>query len=59
MIKEQEQLEPIGSYGDGIRRILQIFLSRTAKGRFLLLDEFENGLHYTVQAKITNPTSRH
>jgi len=26
MIKEQEQLEPLGSYGDGIRRILQIFL---------------------------------
>jgi AAA15 family ATPase/GTPase len=52
-LKGQEQLEPLRSYGDGIRRILQIFLSLVqAKGRFLLIDEFENGLHYTLQSKV-------
>ncbi|MDM8557238.1 AAA family ATPase [Candidatus Parabeggiatoa sp. HSG14] len=52
-LKGQEQLEPLRSYGDGIRRILQLFLYLVqAKGRFLLIDEFENGLHYTVQPKV-------
>jgi AAA15 family ATPase/GTPase len=52
-LADQEKLEPLRSYGDGIRRILQIFLYLVqAKGRFLLIDEFENGLHYTVQPKV-------
>ena len=52
-LKGQEQLEPLRSYGDGIRRILQLFLYLVqAKDRFLLIDEFENGLHYTVQPKV-------
>jgi AAA15 family ATPase/GTPase len=52
-LKGQEQLEPLRSYGDGIRRILQIFLYLLqAKGRLLFIDEFENNLHYTVQPKV-------
>lgn len=44
---------PLNSLGDGMVRILQIALKLvTAKGGFLLIDEFENGLHYSVQEKI-------
>ena len=40
---------PMGSYGDGMRRLLALSLSliRTAKG-FLLIDEIDTGLHWTV-----------
>lgn len=41
------------SLGDGMIRILQIALKlATAQGGFLLIDEFENGLHYSVQEKV-------
>lgn len=44
---------PLSSLGDGVRRILQIALRMaTAKGGVLLVDEFENGLHYSVQPKV-------
>ncbi len=44
---------PLNSLGDGMVRILQIALKLvTAKGGFLLIDEFENGLHYSVQEKV-------
>jgi len=52
-LKGQERLESLRSYGDGIRRVLQMFLYLIrAKGQLLLIDEFENGLHYTVQPKV-------
>ncbi len=36
--------------GDGINRILTIVLALVhSKKGYLLIDEFENGLHYTVQ----------
>ena len=39
--------------GDGIRRILQLFISmEKARDGFLLIDEFENGLHYSVQTEV-------
>ena len=40
---------PMGSYGDGMRRLLALSLSlmRTADG-FLLVDEIDTGLHWTV-----------
>ena len=40
---------PLGSYGDGMRRLLALSLSliRTANG-FLLVDEIDTGLHWTV-----------
>ncbi|WP_338415203.1 ATP-binding protein [uncultured Sphaerotilus sp.] len=41
------------SLGDGMLRILQIALKLVAaRGGFLLIDEFENGLHYSVQEKV-------
>ncbi len=43
---------PLGSMGDGLSRLLQIVLSAlSARNGFLLIDEFENGLHYSVQEK--------
>jgi AAA15 family ATPase/GTPase len=44
---------PLKSLGDGMLRILQLVLKIfPAKGGFFLIDEFENGLHYSVQEKI-------
>ena len=46
---------PLNSLGDGMLRILQLVLKIfSAKGGFLLIDEFENGLHYSVQEKVWN-----
>jgi AAA15 family ATPase/GTPase len=44
---------PLNSMGDGMLRVLQLALKIfPAKGGFLLIDEFENGLHYSVQERI-------
>jgi len=44
---------PLNSLGDGMLRVLQLVLKVfSAKGGFLLIDEFENGLHYSVQEKV-------
>lgn len=41
---------PLNSMGDGMLRILQLILGLfPARNGFLLIDEFENGLHYSVQ----------
>ena len=41
--------------GDGINRILTIILALVnADNSFLLIDEFENGLHYTIQEQLWN-----
>ncbi len=43
----------LSSMGDGINRILTIILSAlNVKDGILLIDEFENGLHYTVQEEL-------
>ena len=44
---------PLRSYGDGLNRLFGIVLSLVnAKGGFLLIDEFENGMHHTVQLDV-------
>lgn len=44
---------PLSSMGDGMLRILQIVLAVfPAQNGMLLIDEFENGLHYSVQEKV-------
>lgn len=49
-LKDDPSPIPLAGMGDGMTRLLQIVLSLfSAKGGFLLLDEFENGLHYSVQ----------
>ncbi len=45
--------EPLNRSGDGLSRLLQLVLSMIqAEGGFLLIDEFENGLHYSVQPRV-------
>lgn len=42
--------EAIQRFGDGMRRVLGFALTAlTARGGLLLIDEFENGVHYEVQ----------
>ncbi len=44
---------PLRSFGDGLNRLFGIVLSLVnAKGGFLLIDEFENGMHHTVQLNV-------
>jgi len=46
---------PLKSMGDGINWILTIILALVnADNGFLLVDELENGLHYTVQEQLWN-----
>ncbi len=48
-----DQLVPLKRSGEGMSRLLQLVLSMiNAKGGLLLIDEFENGLHYSVQPKV-------
>lgn len=52
-LKGQAKPIPLNGMGDGVLRILQLVLGMfPAKNGFLLIDEFENGLHYSVQEKI-------
>lgn len=47
------EIVPFKSMGDGINRILHIVLSMVnAENGYLLIDEFENGLHYSVQEQV-------
>lgn len=42
---------PLGSMGDGMRRILTLAMSAvTVENGFLLVDEIDTGLYYEVQA---------
>jgi len=44
---------PLKSMGDGMTRLLHIAVALVnAKNGILLIDEFENGLHWTVQPKV-------
>jgi hypothetical protein len=44
---------PLRSFGDGLNRLFGIILSLVnAKDGLLLIDEFENGMHHTVQLDV-------
>jgi len=44
---------PLRSLGDGMQRLLGIALAAvSAQGHVLLIDEIENGLHYSVQSDV-------
>jgi hypothetical protein len=44
---------PLRSFGDGLNRLFGVVLSLVnAKDGFLLIDEFENGMHHTVQLDV-------
>ena len=52
-LKNIETRIPLHQMGDGIFRLLQIILEiPKSKNSILLIDEFENGLHYSVQPKV-------
>ena len=47
------ELIPLRSMGEGVYRLLQLAMNAcNAQGGFLLIDEFENGLHYSIQEKV-------
>jgi AAA15 family ATPase/GTPase len=55
MIKTDKEIQasPIKSMGEGASRILQIFLhALQARKGYLMIDEFENGLHYSIQEEV-------
>jgi hypothetical protein len=48
-----EQRIPLGSMGDGLRRLLVLALHLvSAKGGYLLVDEIDTGLHHTVMVDL-------
>lgn len=52
-LEGQEGPVPLQSMGDGMARVLQLVLSALrASDGLLLVDEFENGLHHSVQSKV-------
>lgn len=52
-IKSSDRPVPLNSMGDGMHRVLQLILAMfSARGGIFLIDEFENGLHYSVQEKV-------
>ena len=52
-LKHQSKPVSLNSLGDGMTRVLQMVLKIfAAKDGFLLIDEFENGLHYSVQEQV-------
>jgi AAA15 family ATPase/GTPase len=52
-IKNSAERVPLKSMGDGINRVLSIALGLVnSDNGYLLIDEFENGLHYSVQEKL-------
>ena len=52
-LKNNDAVIPITSMGDGINRILTIILALVnAENGYLLIDEFENGLHHSIQRKL-------
>ena len=55
IVKTSGQLKPVSlsSMGDGMNRIFGIILALVnAKDGMLLIDEIENGIHYTVQPEL-------
>ena len=49
-LENTEAPTPLHSLGDGTKRVLTIILNLiSAKDGMLLIDEFENGLHYIIQ----------
>lgn len=52
-LKNNDKITPLSSMGDGINRIFSIILALVnSENGYLLIDEFENGLHYSVQEKL-------
>jgi hypothetical protein len=51
--KKGKHRVPLGSMGDGMRRLLALAISLIhAKGGFLIIDEIDTGFHYSIMAKM-------
>ena len=54
-IMGKDERLPLKSMGDGIFRLFYMILSLVnSKNGYLLIDEFENGIHWSVQRKLWN-----
>lgn len=52
-LKGHKKPVPLRSMGDGMNRLLTLVLAMiNSSGGYLLIDEFENGLHYSVQQQL-------
>jgi AAA15 family ATPase/GTPase len=52
-LKGKDTIVPLSGMGDGINRVLSIILALVSSANgILLIDEFENGLHHSVQHKL-------
>src|SRR5262249_33163608 len=52
-MRDVEEPLPLRSRGDGLNRLFGIMLALVnARDGILLVDEFENGLHYSVQTEV-------
>lgn len=52
---EGDERVPLKNFGEGMVRIFHIALALVnAKGGFLLIDEFENGLHWSIHPAVWN-----
>jgi hypothetical protein len=52
-LRDQDELLPITTFGDGMSRLFTLGLALVAsKGGFLLVDEIENGLHHSLFPKL-------
>jgi len=52
-VKDNEKVVSLKGMGDGINRILNIILAAVnCSNGYLLIDEFENGLHHSVQEQL-------
>lgn len=50
---DDERRIPLGSYGEGLRRILSLAISLIdCEGGVLLIDEIDTGLHYSVMGEL-------
>lgn len=53
LLKGEENGHPIGRFGEGFRRAVRLaFALGEAQGSVLLIDELENGIHYSAMQKI-------
>ena len=53
LLRGAEEPVPLGTLGEGVSRILTLALHLAlTRGGFLLIDEIENGLHWSVMPKI-------
>jgi len=59
ILQNNERPIPLGYMGDGIARLTSIILSFSyARGGVVLIDEIENGMHYSILPQIWNMIDR-